>query len=420
VSIAENMNPVVARLETVLETSDVPAPYHRWGARLLSHLRKPVQVVVTGLPGSGKTALMNMLAGQNVLGGQGAQGGAELCEIAHGSDARTLFERQDGSVSQIAGLARDAVWPQDVRRVRQELPDPELARRSLIEIGLPAHPDAQMTRLQEIVAQADIILWCTDSFTSAEQRLWSAVPDPIKDHSLLVVTMADRQMMRGMLGQTIAALDPIVAEEFLGLYPVATMQGLSALTAGDGVDGDLWASSGGRALSQCIAHQVELGRSSDVDQAQLLLDRLAARSGQGRTGTAPAPAPAQPEEPTQPATATDPSQSRDTGAVLNDAATLLQKRAGSMLELLDGSEDMDHDALLDQCVDAVASLTGIMEGAPKDDPDAADLRMDLQDGEEMLLLFQLERGEEAALDAVTLLLQLRKEMVGKTAERVQS
>lgn len=415
-SIAENMNPVVARLETVLETSDVPAPYHRWGARLLSHLRKPVQVVVTGLPGSGKTALLNMLAGQNVLGGQGAEGGAGLCEIAHGSDARTLFERHDGSVSQIAGLARDAVWPQDVRRVRQELPDPELARRSLMEIGLPAHPEAQMTRLQEIVAQADIILWCTDSFTPAEQRLWSAVPDPIKDHSLLVVTMADRQMMRGVLGQTIAALDPIVAEEFLGLYPVATMQGLSALTAGDGVDGDLWASSGGSALSQCIAHQVELGRSSDVDQAQLLLDRLAARSGMVRAGTAPAPA--QPREPAQ--AATEPSQSPGSGAVLNEAATLLQKRAGNMLELLDGSEDMDNDALLDQCVDAVAALTGIIEGAPQDDPDAADLRMDLQDGEEMLLLFQLERGEEAALDAVTLLLQLRKEMVGKTAGRTQS
>ncbi|MCZ0811705.1 MAG: hypothetical protein ACQEVT_00430 [Pseudomonadota bacterium] len=416
-SIAEDMNPVVARLETVLETSDVPAPYHRWGARLLSHLRKPVQVVVTGLPGSGKTALLNMLAGKNVLG---AKNGAEVSEIAHGSDARTLFEQRDGSVSQIAGLARDAVWPQDVRRVRQELPDPELARRSLIEIGLPAHPDAQITRLQEIVAQADIILWCTDGFTAAEQRLWSAVPDPIKDHSLLVVTMADRQMMRGVLGQTIAALDPIVAEEFLGLYPVATMQGLSALTAGDGVDGDLWASSGGRALSQCIAHQVELGRSSDVDQAQLLLDRLAARSGNGRACAVSAPAPAQPKEPAQAANASEPSQPTGTGAVLDEAATLLQKHAGSMLELLDGSEDMDSDALLDQCVDAVAALTGIMEAAPQDDPDAASLRVDLQDGEEMLLLFQLERGEEAALDAVTLLLQLRKEMVGRTAGRAQS
>lgn len=103
-----------------------------------------------------------------------------------------------------------------------------------------------------------------------------------------------------------------------------------------------------------------------------------------------------------------------------DAATLLQDRAGRMLELLDESEDLDSDALLDQCVDAVAALAGIMERAPQDDSDAADLRLDLQDGEEMLLLFQLERGEEAALDAVTLLLQLRKEMVGKTAGRAQS
>ena len=33
-----------------------------------------------------------------------------------------------------------------------------------------------------------------------------------------------------------------------------------------------------------------------------------------------------------------------------------------------------------------------------------------QDGEELLILFQLERGEDAAVDAVTLLLQLKREI----------
>jgi hypothetical protein len=401
--------PVVDRLESALETADIPGPYHRWGARLLSHLRKPVQVVVTGLPGSGKTALVNMLAGRAVLGGQD---GAAIAEIAHGPDARAVFEMEDGSVAVSAGLARDAAWPAGVRLTRQELPDPRLERQSLVEIGLPADPAQQAARLQEIVARADMILWCTERFDETEQRLWAGVPDGLKDHSLLVLTMADRQMMRGVLASRIEALDPIVAEEFLGLYPVATMQGLTALTAEAAVDDRLWASSGGKALAACVAHQVEQGRSSDVDQAQMLLDRLAARTG-GR-GARPRDMSAASGE----VMALPSDLPKGGEALLGQAVSVLQARARAMLEATDGDAGVDTDRLLDDCVDAVSAISGLMEQAgdgAEHGPAAAELRADLQDGEEMLLLFQLERGEEAALDAVTLLLQLRKEMVGRIA-----
>jgi len=73
---------------------------------------------------------------------------------------------------------------------------------------------------------------------------------------------------------------------------------------------------------------------------------------------------------------------------------------------------------LNDCVDAVEGLAGLMDRTG-DDATGNDLRADLQDGEEMLVLFQLERGEEAALDAVTLLLQLRREMAaGHAAKKV--
>ncbi len=403
--------PVVDRLESALETADMPGPYHRWGARLLSHLRKPVQVVVTGLPGSGKTALVNMLAGRAALGGGDE---AVISEIAYGPDARAIFEMGDGSVAVSAGLVRDAAWPANVRCTRQELPDPRLQRQSLVEFGLPADPAQQAARLQEVVARADMILWCSERFDEAEQRLWAGVPDSIKDHSLLVLTMADRQMMRGVLATRIEALDPIVAEEFLGLYPVATMQGITARTSDRGLDDRLWASSGGKALADCVAHQVEQGRSSDVDQAQMLLDRLAARTGL-RGAAKPrdvAPVP-QAGGLVTPAFA---EALKDGEAPIAEAVGLLQARARMMLEALDAPGDVDTDRLLNDCVDAVEGLAGLMDRTG-DDATGNDLRADLQDGEEMLVLFQLERGEEAALDAVTLLLQLRREMAADHAAK---
>lgn len=401
--------PVVDRLESALETAEMPAPYHRWGARLLSHLRKPVQVVVTGLPGSGKTALVNMLAGRAVLGGLD---GAVVSEVAYGPDARAVFEMSDGSVAVSAGLARAAAWPANVRAIRQELPDPRLERQSLVEIGLPADPGHQAARLQDIVARADMILWCTERFDEVEQRLWAGVPDAIKDHSLLVLTMADRQMMRGVLARRIETLDPIVAEEFLGLYPVATMQGISALTSNEVVDDRLWASSGGKALAECVTHQVEQGRLSDVDQAQMLLDRLAARTG-WRGGAVPRDMVAAPEAGGV-VTVGQADAPKGGDALISEAVGLLQARARKMLDAMDAQKDVDTDRLLDDCVEAVADLAALMDSAGHDVA-GGDLRADLQDGEEMLLLFQLERGEEAALDAVTLLLQLRKEMIGRPA-----
>src|SRR6056297_1290738 len=160
--------PVVDRLESALETADIPGPYHRWGSRLLSHLRKPVQVVVTGLPGSGKTALVNMLAGRAVLGGQDE---AAISEVTYGPDARAVFEMEDGSVAVSAGLVRDVAWPADVRLTRQELPDPRLERQSLVEIGLPADSTQQAGRLEEKAVRAVMVLLGTPQYHEAEQRL---------------------------------------------------------------------------------------------------------------------------------------------------------------------------------------------------------------------------------------------------------
>ena len=44
-----------------------------------------------------------------------------------------------------------------------------------------------------------------------------------------------------------------------------------------------------------------------------------------------------------------------------------------------------------------------------------ELQSDAQESAEMMLLFQLEKDEDAAVDAVTLLLQLKKEIAHQNA-----
>ncbi|UYV36583.1 hypothetical protein N4R57_16480 [Rhodobacteraceae bacterium D3-12] len=242
-TLAHGLSPVIDRLEFVLENKVVPAPYDRWGARLLSHLNKPVQVVVTGFRSSGKSALIEMMSGRPVIG---HQLDVPVTELAFGESERALFEKSDGSVITEGGVLKDCTCPVDAVLARQELPDDGLRSHNFVEIGLRGSPEQKYAALEAVIARGDVVIWCSETFGPEEQALWAEVPDQIKDHSFLVLAMADRQVMRGSLTSNIERLAPIVAEEFMGLFPIATIQGIVAQTAGESLDDALWRSSGGR------------------------------------------------------------------------------------------------------------------------------------------------------------------------------
>lgn len=413
------ISPVVDRLEQILDAGDIQAPYDRWGARLLAHLTKPVQVVVTGLDGSGKSTLVEMMAAQPVLG---TRLRVPVTELVYGEHPRALIEREDGSITEVAGYLKDCDCPEDAIRARQELPDTSLIRQNFVEINLSGDLSQKAAMMEVVTARADIILWCSQEFSDEEQQLWAGVPDQLKDHSFLVLTMADRQLMRGTLSSNINRLGEVVADEFMGLYPVATIQGITAQTAGESVDQVLWTSSGGKQLMDPVLKQIKQGRTADIDQAQIFMDRLATQTPKSYLDVTP-PSPdlvVQPAEPTPPVpdiaeTAAPEVEDARTARLLSDAIDLLQGHAGQMLDDVDKDGDLDADAILSRCSEALTSLAGLLDEGEVDDPTARAVRDDVQDGGEMLMLFQLERGEEAALDAVTLLLQMRKELIDQVA-----
>ena len=418
---AEQINPVIDRLGSVLDRGNLPPPYDRWGARLLAHLTKPVQVVVTGFDGSGKTALIEMMAAQPVFG---SGFDAPLVELAYGETETAVIERADGSITSAAGLLRNIACPGDAIRVRQEVPDTRLIQQEFIEIGLQGSPAQKRAAIEMAIARADVMIWCSQEFDEEEQRLWALVPDHVKDHSVLALTMADRQLMRSVLADTIERLEPIVAEEFLGMFPVATIQGITAQTCADEVDEALWASSGGMYLMDLVTRQITQGRTADMDQARIFMDRLALRMPQIASDVVETPDPEAPDddalaarsqtvtmEALPEAVACDPQAV----AVLSEAMDLLQQHANRMLDDMDDGEELDADRILNGCSEAINSVADLLEARAMAGPAAEAMRDDVEEGEEMLMLFQLERGEDAALDAVTLLLQIRKELADKLA-----
>lgn len=402
------------QLARVLDSEGFPGEARLLGARLLDRLRRPVQIVVLGKPGSGKSRLINMLLGSPIYPQI-----AELptCEIVYGEEARMLVIREDESV-QIWRAASDAPLPEDTVMVRLELPLAVLNTFNLTEVALSGPMQAQHDMASWACGRADVALWCTQSFDAVERALWAPAQDALKDHSFLVITKADQLLMKGLLQEHIADLEEIVAQEFHSLYSVATIQAISARSDTDTPDDEIWSASGGHALHDAVLRLVETGRRADTDNALLFLSRYSAavaqieqmRSSAGQEQIRP-----QATVHVQADTGQTLGAAQHNREIFVEALEYLQDRAEKLLSTLDDAGTAQTDVILEHCLDTANQLSMLLQDFDQLDPCLSELQDDVMESADMMVLLQLEKSEDAASDAITLLLQLKKEVAEKTA-----
>jgi len=403
---ASERSDVQGQLENALETGLIPDEGKRRAAQILSRLGTPVRVVVVGRPGAGKSNLINMLAGQVVI-----PSGAELppLEVTYGPQPRTVYLHSDGSQKEHAGLKLDVPTPTDISIIRVEMPLDGLRHLTLTELDLRGGHQEQKAIAEWATSRADIVLWCSQAFDTAEQSLWASAPDKLKDHSFLVVTKADELENQGILSARISELSEIVAEEFYRMYPVATRQAISAFSSDRARDEDLWTSSGGNALANAVKQLVDTGRRADRDNALAFLNRYAP----DMPTLAAKPKAAQREEPqleTPPDLPTNDTTNDSATSTFRQALTMLEERADLMLGVVAGSRPDKPMLVLDHCLETADKLSEIVMELESTQSPYSDLQEDIMECGDMMVLFHLEKTEDAATDAVTLLLQLKKEM----------
>lgn len=405
---------IAVQLHQALESGVLPPEGREAGQQLMSQLNHATRIAVIGLPDSGKTSLVNMLSGSSLLP---ALSGIAAVELTYGETARHQIELADGSIQIGQGLVQPANIPNGAVRVSQELPDPRLKARSFLEITLSDTGADQSRVLAWMARRSDIAIWCSQQFDDRERALWSRVPEHLKDHSFLVLTRADRLYMKGELSERIARLLPVVADEFLCLYPIATLQATAARRKAGGNDDALWQSSGGKSLFDGIQQQVEAARMADLDHACMLLDRYKCavhdqpasrpadrsevRSDPAAEGPRPAAAPQPPHEAPNPKLKPD--------EVIDRALGIFQNCAEELLAAPEMAGGTGADSIIDRCSKAAEELVRLMSENHDLPAEFDAIREDAIEGEEMLLLMRLERREDATTDALTVLLQLKKE-----------
>ncbi len=404
---------ITEQLEQLLASGEIPTKASQQGARLLERMKSPVRVAILGLPGSGKTQLLNLLSGRRVF-----PEGADLpsLELSWAKAANTFVTFEDQSILTHDGIALEKLNEAGSVFAKLEMDLPFLKNVSLLDLLMNGTLEDQEDVIDWAVEHADIILWCSQKFSTQEHMLWSRVPEVMKDHSFFVLTKADELSSQGVLSARISELQDTVAEEFLSLVPVATLQGVDALGVDGATDEAALIGSGGKALTTAINRQVEMGNRAASDSVLLFLNRYSSEQPLESQSTLSVQVEFSAKSTKQGENVTEAvSNSEPEFNPTPDALNYLRSRATELEGFLPARNPENLSEILEHCAKTTDHLVEIVTAKGTGDVNVVNLQDDMMEAADVVLLMQMEAGEGPAADAVTLLLQLQRELEAKIA-----
>ena len=180
---------VAQRLGRALDRGLLPAGGPAEAAeRLIERLERSARVALLGLPGSGKSSILNLLVGAVVV--------PETLRlptiiVQHGDVARMICTLTDGTTKLLPGHDLAEVLPLAPALVTLEMDLPALKVISLLEVSAGPMEAEQKRAATWASKRADIVIWCSTSYLPKEQAVWESLPDSVKDNSFMFLTKVD-------------------------------------------------------------------------------------------------------------------------------------------------------------------------------------------------------------------------------------
>ncbi|MBF9030850.1 hypothetical protein HKCCE3408_10645 [Rhodobacterales bacterium HKCCE3408] len=393
--LSHDTKQAIGRLEATLASPSISPKEAQSCARLVEKLSRPVRIGLFGPNPDDTAALLSGLLGSSPLP-EGA--GWPTVEIEHGEKARVTATLDDASTLVLDGIAGADLMAKSPVFLRIEAPIALLERMSFLFLAPGETADEQLAALSWAARRTDIAIWCSPRFDEDEALIWSAAPDKLKHHALLVAT------------------DWPEDEDALGRHAGLDFDGVFAVRVSLARDR--------RVIDRLLTRlnsDIEDAHAADIDAAQLFLHRfghLADTVAKDRAAPKSAPEKAEPvvveiEKPATPAQAEGPSA--EVIAMVSEPLLYLKRRARALMEMLDWQAIEDGEAddraaeILNHCNETAEGLRDRAADWSDDDRRTRVLRRVLDEACDTTILLQMEGGEEQAEDAARLLLQLRTE-----------
>ena len=245
--------------------------------------------------------------------------------------------------------------------------------------------NGDMAQLHAATSGADLVLVCAQEVSASELTLWSGLPDVVKDHSFLVLTKADILVAQGQFQSALGNLGLIATEEFHSLFPLATLQAIDSVGPGCAA---AFRASGAATFMAALAHQLALDQEAARDSAFLFLDRS------GKSAEAPM------------------SVSKKAAEKPPDPVPFdyLQRRAAALRDMGQLALPEKIRAILRHCSETTEGLVNLLDQPDLKSAKNADLVKEVLAVADTMTLLTLEGSASAAIDALALLLQLRRDL----------
>ncbi len=262
---------VQEQLGQAISKGVLPASVSASATQVLKRLEQPLRIVLLGLPGSGKTSVLNLLLGEELI----PEGQLHLptVKVEAGTIPQMICTLRDGTKKIIAGTDLGALETLKPAFVTVQADSPALSKINLLEIVAPDAPDQLRKAVAWATKRADVLIWCTTDFTPAEQELWYGVPDHLKDHGLLVLTKTDLLMGQTEINTRLAQMARISGEEFLRILPLSAKSALQARGSDGKINMTAFKASGATGLIAAIKTQIEEAQREAQDSAAQILNR---------------------------------------------------------------------------------------------------------------------------------------------------
>lgn len=300
------------------------------------------------------------------------------------------------------------------QRLLQRLPAPvqvmllgprEADKAALIEM-LTSGPSAANPAMRDMVfsapssaawnnaeTKADIVVWLTDTFTDAELAWWNTAPDFLKDHSFLVAMhKANSDVSQARL----AYLQTVADDHFCGLIRMTIPE-----------DGRFDA-----AVPSPLQHELRTlvanGKQADRDNAaQFVAKHLSAVDAKKSATTVPTA-----DEEAQVCAAPDGPDHRAPASlgIYEVACGYLRERAAELVKMPVSESAVDCEGVLTHCCETCDSIADMFAAETAQEPTFQLFREDILIAADKAVLMSLEGGVPPAIDAVTILLQLKRDL----------
>ncbi len=410
-------------LREAVASGTLSEPLQKRAEQMLRRIESPVRLGLMGLPGSGKSALMNLLLGENILP-EGAR--LPTLSLTHGETAQAICTMNDGTKQIVDGDDFAALSELGAAFIEARLPVPALAKLSMLELVAGSKPVDQQRAVQWASKRVDVALWCTTTaFGEAEQDIWDYMSEAVQDHSFLLLTKADDPTASKDVAARMAEATSNGQDFFKQILPVGTKTALAARKSDGSVDKDAMRGAGAIALISAILREVEAGRQGALDQAEVFLRQI--------DFTSTAVDIAEPSASAQPVVKTEVSATQEAPEVVEPpvaetqtadvisltehskhvvAQAVEQLTAEGEVMLQSFSEgNLTDEAVIETCVDTVSWLADYLSDSADENDPAFEICRDVAlDAADLAQLIQLEKSDTVAADVLTLMVQLKQDM----------